>query len=247
MKSNFGLWVISFALCVSAGTAWSETEKVAPAGSFATKQEMIEHGKAAYDTRCIYCHGATGEGDGPAAKVNGLPPGDLSNKAYMKLLSDQDLYDRIAYGKEKFPFIQMPGWASNLSPETIKAVVAYIRTFEVDKGPLKGPTPQVREAKYKSDPTERGRFHYQMFCSGCHGEQGDGRGWAAHKMQKKPVALNDPLRLAELTEEKLADYITGRKQQKDARNMPIFETNIEDKLGDILLYLQTWAVAEQKK
>jgi len=39
--------------------------------------ELVEQGKAAYAKYCTSCHGARGEGDGPAAKALKPPPRNL--------------------------------------------------------------------------------------------------------------------------------------------------------------------------
>ncbi len=198
-------------------------------------------GKSIYNRFCIYCHGEKGEGDGPAGSLSGVDTGDLSNGAYMSQLSDQELYDRIAWGEEKFPYLQMPGWRSSLSDGEIRALVKYVRTLAVDKGLLTIPSPKEREQKFRTDPLERGRIYYLHYCSGCHGKSGHGDGEAAKNMTTRPVALSNPGIAATITPESVNDYLTASKQRKETRNMPVFEDDFKDKVDEIVLYIKMLA------
>ena len=221
----FGLSVATISIAYSKGAA--------------ADQGQIEKGKEKYSSFCIYCHGADGAGTGPASGLSGVPTGDLSNKAYMSLLSDDEITDRVAYGEEKYPYLQMPGWRSSLDPEMIKAVVAYVRTLAVDQGPLKGLSPQERMDLFTRDPLERGRIYYLRYCSACHGKSGDGKGWLAEKALKKPIALGSPEINAALTYDKIKNYVTN-VDRWDKSYMPVFdEEAILDKLKEIFSHIKT--------
>ncbi len=196
-------------------------------------------GKQIYDRFCIYCHGGSGEGDGPAGSLSGVDTGDLSNKAYMSKLSDQDLYDRIAWGQEKFPYLQMPGWKSSLKDQEIRNIVSYVRTLAVDKGPLKIPSAKQREKKFNNDPLERGRIHYLHYCSGCHGKSGDGDGDGGKNLAVRPVALSDPAVSSAITPKSIDEYLTTNGGRGGNRNMPVFEDSFKTKINDIVLYIKT--------
>ncbi len=207
----------------------------------ATGGPVSVDGKTVYNRFCIYCHGEKGEGDGPAGSLSGVATGDLSNKAYISQLTDQELYDRIAWGEEKFPYLQMPGWRSSLSEEEIRALVKYVRTLAVDKGPLTIPSPREREQKFRTDPLERGRIYYLHYCSGCHGKSGQGNGEAAKNMTTSPVALSSPGVVATITPESVNEYLTARRQRTNIRNMPVFKDDFRDKVDEIVLYIKTLA------
>jgi len=202
---------------------------------------LVEAGKRLFNSFCIYCHGFDGSGtDAPAANLSGVPTGDLSNKAYMSLLSDEEIIDRVAFGEEKFPYLQMPGWRSNLNIEKITAIVAYVRTLAVDKGPLDGrPTPTERLERFKNDPLERGRIYFLRYCSGCHGKKGDGKGWMAAKALNKPAAIGSPKIAPTLTYDSVKAYVTNIDRW-DKSYMPVFsEEEILAKLPDIIAYIKT--------
>ena len=232
------------------GCNWLLMVSLVLAGSISTHvmggSPALSSGKEVYERFCIYCHGEKGEGDGPAGSLSGVDTGDLSNKAYMSLLSDQELYDRIAWGEEKFPYLQMPGWRSSLADEEIRAVIGYVRSLAVDKGPLTTPSPEQRDRKFRTDPLERGRIYYLHYCSGCHGKFGDGDGVAAKNMMTRPVALSSPGIASTITTESVTDYLTVRKQNGNTRNMPVFEDGFKEKVDEIVLYIKMLAKKKQE-
>lgn len=201
----------------------------------------LTEGKSIYDRFCIHCHGPKGEGDGPAGSLSGVDTGDLSNKAYMSQLSDQDLYERTAWGEEKFPYLQMPGWRSSLTEQEIRSIIIYVRSLAVDKGPLTTPSPKQREEKFRTDPLERGRIYYLHYCSNCHGKSGHGDGEAAKNMTTRPVPLSNPGIASTITFQSISDYLTASEERKGARNMPVFEDQFKTKINDIVLYIKTMA------
>ncbi len=201
------------------------------------KNRDIKKGRRAYMRHCSQCHGKTGEGDGEGSMIQGVSTVDLTNRAYMSLLSDQEIYERIYYGDERYPYLQMVGWQNILSSGTIWDIVAYIRTLEVDKGPLKGPTPQERAQRFLEDPMERGRVYYMRYCSQCHGRYGDGKGWARRSLVKEPVSLIS----SRFTAEQIVDYVRGKTiLPADSREMPVFGKAIgDDVVRYIALYITT--------
>src|SRR5690606_37209939 len=57
-------------------------------------------GKALYAQQCAACHGASGRGDGPAAKGLEPPPSDFHDLARMAQRSAYGLYNTITLGVE---------------------------------------------------------------------------------------------------------------------------------------------------
>jgi len=222
--------LLIFGICfIAANTAYAQSPS----------PQLLEDGKNTYNAFCIHCHGIDGSGTGPAGALSGVPTGDLSDKAYMSLLTDDEIIERVAYGEERFPYLQMPGWRSNLSNEKIVAIVSYVRTLAVDKGPLTGLTPTERLTKFKTDPLHRGKIYYLRYCSSCHGEKGDGKGLMANKTLKKPIAIGSPEIASALTYEEVKIYVTNIKRWSETY-MPIFpEKEILDKLEEIIAYIKT--------
>jgi mono/diheme cytochrome c family protein len=86
-------------------------------------EKSIAAGKAVYIGQCFSCHGATGKGDGPAAKDLPRKAGDLSNPK-MDEQSDGALFWKITEGRTP-----MPTYEKLLKEEDRWAVVNYVRTL----------------------------------------------------------------------------------------------------------------------
>lgn len=97
-----------------------------------TALALGQDGAALYKKTCTRCHGDTGKGDGPAAKlIKNQSMGDLSSKTEMGKYSDQDLTKMIADGGEAVGKSKlMPAHKDKMSAGDIKAVVAYIKTLQ---------------------------------------------------------------------------------------------------------------------
>jgi mono/diheme cytochrome c family protein len=87
-------------------------------------------GHAIFEAHCAICHGPTGRGDGPGAKVILQKMLDFSDAAAMRGASDRFLFDIIQKGGSQFGRSNaMPAWGMQLSDEEIRAVVAHIRSL----------------------------------------------------------------------------------------------------------------------
>jgi len=93
----------------------SETHAAEPA-------EAAELGAKVYSTRCALCHGAKGNGDGPAAAGLNPKPRAHTDKAYMSTLTDDQIVAVIRNGKGT-----MPAWGKILSEEEVQAVAKHVR------------------------------------------------------------------------------------------------------------------------
>jgi high-affinity iron transporter len=99
-----------------------------PAAAAAASPESITNGAALYKRQCVMCHGATGQGDGPAAKnLKGKLP-ILSDKAVMSKVTDAQITEAITNGK-KTEIGNMPALGKRLKPEEITDVVNFVRTL----------------------------------------------------------------------------------------------------------------------
>ena len=99
-----------------------------PAATPAASPESIENGAALYKRQCVMCHGATGMGDGPAAKtLKGKLPA-LNDKATMSKLTDAQIHLAITEGK-KTEIGNMPALGKRLKPEEITDIVNFVRTL----------------------------------------------------------------------------------------------------------------------
>jgi len=87
-------------------------------------------GRIVYETHCLVCHGPTGKGDGPGARVIRQSMRDFSNADAMREVKDRFLFEIIKKGSSQFGRSNaMPSWGMQLSDDEIRAVVAHIRSL----------------------------------------------------------------------------------------------------------------------
>ena len=197
-----------------------------------SREQRLKRGKKAYREYCWACHGKKGLGDGEGAIISGIPPTDISDKAYMSLISEQELFLKIKFGEDRFPHLQMPGVEYQISDKTIWKLIEYMKTLQVDKGPLRVLTPQEKAKRFQN-PIERGRIYYLRYCSVCHGATGDGKGWAARTVEGDPVAHNDPIIMNKFTRQEIFKHVKGIKNKQD-RSMPIFGRTITSNIVKVI-------------
>jgi mono/diheme cytochrome c family protein len=94
-------------------------------------------GRVLYQANCAVCHGATGQGDGPAAAGLSPRPGDFTQHMALGKHTDGQVFLWI---KEGVPGSAMPAWGQRLDDEQIWQLVTYLRTFG------QAPTPQTQAA-----------------------------------------------------------------------------------------------------
>jgi mono/diheme cytochrome c family protein len=132
----FMLAVLILAACGNGNGAPAAEERPDPPAEFAGLTNphagdaaAASAGQSLYDANCASCHGATGQGDGPAAAALDPAPDDLRISA--REAGDDYLHWRIAKGGNFAPFnSSMPAWEGILSDDQIWQLVTYINTFE---------------------------------------------------------------------------------------------------------------------
>jgi mono/diheme cytochrome c family protein len=139
-------------------------------------------GKAVYSAYCEPCHGKGGKGDGKNSAILLPRPRDLTEGKYEyrttesgTLPTDDDLTRTINAG---LPGTSMPGFAPFIQGDSLRAVVAYIKSFSPRFGREK-PLPVRSGEPIPSSPSSiaRGKAVYQLLeCSACHGDDGMGSG-----------------------------------------------------------------------
>src|SRR5881397_2072122 len=103
--------------------------------------EMIEAGKRVYFTKCVWCHGVDGAGDGPSAdrlwprprnfnqgtfKIRHTASGELPLFDYRKPTPGQnDLFETVTHG---LPGSAMPSWEGILTEEQRLQVLSFVTT-----------------------------------------------------------------------------------------------------------------------
>jgi mono/diheme cytochrome c family protein len=190
MKGQMTLSLLTASLLAAAGAGSGRA--LAAAGPQSPGQQV-------YDLHCAACHGARGDGQGPAAvwlfpkprnfsaglfKIQSTPAGSMP--------TDEDLYEVVTRG---MPGSSMPSF-TYLSESERREVVRHVKflTAEVEadgkrvnkfeeaarKGELKPPVQVPPEPAMTVEALARGQALYKKLqCFTCHGETGMGDGTSA--------------------------------------------------------------------
>ena len=163
--------------------------------------EMIEAGKRVYFTKCVWCHGVDGAGDGPGAdrlwprprnfnqgtfKIRHTASGELPLFNYTEKTPDSgknDLLDTVTHG---LPGSAMPPWEGILTEEQRLQVLSFVTTQLVkdrkftDKQSETQTILQLGTIK-PAEPTEESikkgaQLIVDKKCIECHGVEGRGDG-----------------------------------------------------------------------
>jgi mono/diheme cytochrome c family protein len=94
--------------------------------SFKASAETLARGQQLYETFCLVCHGASGQGDGTVIPKFPNPPSFSTSKS--KELSDGEMFHIITLGRN-----DMPSFAAQLSWEDCWQVITYIRSLQEGK------------------------------------------------------------------------------------------------------------------
>ena len=121
-----------------------------------------------WSDNCAGCHGENGRGDGPAAKWLDPMPANLSEREF----SLEKLSDVLWNGVHN---TAMPAWRDH-SAENRSLLAAVVRGFSLPQS-----TNEISE-----ETLEIGSSIYKTHCAECHGDDGDGNGFAAKEFPIMP-------------------------------------------------------------
>ncbi len=130
-----------------------------------TRPIDLAAGKRIYEQSCASCHGATGQGDGPASAGMNPPPPALGTREAMHDVTPALMYRIVSVGIAGTP---MPSFSA-LSADDRWDVVSYVNT-------LRAPVERVAE----------GEGSFAQRCASCHGLAGQGGGALAASLSTMP-------------------------------------------------------------
>lgn len=84
-----------------------------------------ERGKQVYTANCMACHGAEGNGQGPAAMALTPKPTDFTKPAFWDGRSDEALASTVKTGKPGTSMAPFP----QLNEDDMASLVIYMKTF----------------------------------------------------------------------------------------------------------------------
>jgi mono/diheme cytochrome c family protein len=157
----------------------------------------IELGQQVYLDRCELCHGPAGR-PGPTAPADARAPRDLSDPAFQRSVTDEELTRVVRHGRKGMPALEPP-----IATGETPALVAFVRLLSP------------------------GFALYDRYCAACHGDDGRGAGDFATELAQPTVVFDeayfkrrDPERLRAAIWHMLADQRPAmphlRKRLSDA-------------------------------
>ena len=160
-------------------------------------------GHAVYLERCAFCHGESGDGNGPVARYLSPRPRDFTLGQFrFRTTSSGELPlrdDVIAIVKSGVRGTAMPKWGGVLSDAEVEAVVDYLTTsFVPFWGTYDPPVIEIpNPPRVTAAMIEAGAQQFQeLQCWKCHGDQGRGNGPSALTLTDE---TDRPIRPADLT------------------------------------------------
>jgi mono/diheme cytochrome c family protein len=86
-----------------------------------------ESGKIIYSSRCAFCHGGGGKGDGAAGVLLKPPATNFTNPEYWKHATPDSMQTVIENGK---PGTGMVAFKASINAEQIADLLSYLQTFK---------------------------------------------------------------------------------------------------------------------
>ena len=161
-------------------------------------------GKSIYESKCVQCHGKDGKGNGPAAAFLNPRPRDFTEGKFKfrstesgSIPTDEDLLITVRNGLHA---TAMPDWKPFVGDDSLKAVVAYVKSFSI-RFSRETPKTITVGAAVPSSPTSSaaGKKAYdKLQCASCHGVDGAGKDALTTEFQDdwgydlKPTNLTEP-------------------------------------------------------
>ncbi len=212
--------VVLILLVLVSSSAWASVVNQAGTPTAGPPQRpSAGEGQSIYAESCAPCHGAQGNGDGPAASGLPQPPTAFSHPGTLRNLSPRQIFQIVKEGRIDRG---MPPWKNRLSDNSIWAVTSYL--YDLNIG-AKG---------YR-----QGQAIYRRSCASCHGEDGRGNGPKAAGL-KVPDLTQWPDRV---------DLSNADLQQRVLQSSPhasVVSTLDADALAQAIAYARTLSYSSSR-
>ncbi|MEH6823933.1 MAG: c-type cytochrome [Motiliproteus sp.] len=190
--------------------------------AYAADAAVIQQGEQLFNQNCVFCH------QPDAIGKPGLAP-SLTNKELLASVSDKYLLSTIRDGREG---TGMAPYA-HLGRDKIKALVAYLRSFEV----LPNRAAEIDAQPDAHGDPRLGQQWFEQICSTCHGPEGDG-----YIAGGSGTAIGKPGFLQKSSDGLIRETIS--KGRSNTRMLPFQGpeglANLDDQeIDDIITYLRT--------
>ena len=181
------------------------------------KTHSYEEQRELYETYCALCHGVNGEGY-VAPQANAL-----SNQDFLDAATDAFILDGIIDGR---PGTKMSPWGEEhggpLTFEEAQAITEYIRNWH------EGTQADIHNMTFDGVSSE-GIEIYQIYCSGCHGESGEGA---------SAMSINHPEFLSEASDGFLWHAISvGRENTPMGSYADVLS---EEDIANLIALIRSW-------
>ncbi|MEH6651127.1 MAG: c-type cytochrome [Motiliproteus sp.] len=190
--------------------------------AYAADAAVIQQGEQLFNQNCVFCH------QPDAIGKPGLAP-SLTNKELLASVSDKYLLSTIRDGREGTGMAPYP----HLGRDKIKALVAYLRSFEV----LPNRAAEIDAQPDAHGDPRLGQQWFEQICSTCHGPEGDG-----YIAGGSGTAIGKPGFLQKASDGLIRETIS--KGRSNTRMLPFQGpeglANLDDQeIDDIITYLRT--------
>jgi cytochrome c oxidase cbb3-type subunit 2 len=236
--------------------AWREVFEPQMVGvsvmSIPSSPDLLALGRGVYYSRCVGCHGKSGDGNGPAATFLAPRPRNFALGIFKfrttpsgSLPTDGDLYRTVTRGVRG---TAMPTW-HELSDKERLAVVAFIKTFSSRFKDEHSEPAMIKEPpRATAELVARGKDLYRAAkCFECHGEDGKGDGEAAAELTddlKFPIRPSDFTRGQFKSGPTVRDIFRTMTLGLDGSPMPSFTDSMSEEerwaISYYVLSLSAW-------
>lgn len=224
----------------------------------------VERGQVIYKEYCSQCHGASGQGDGPAADALTPRPAVHANIPFDQLPTEY-LYNVIYHGGRSVgKSTNMPYWGLTIGQQGTADVIAYLKaTFKGPSTAVAGaaaagavcPQPRKTPSAPKAflelkNPLPASESHIAagaklfhesaspLACAQCHGDKGDGLGVMASALDPRPRNFTCKTMMQEIADGQLFWII---KNGAEGTGMMAFTSLADEQVWQLVHYIRTLA------